>query len=93
MKRFAEKPQTEGWINAGFFVFHRRVFDYIEGGDGCILEREPLERLSADNQLVAYRHEGFFFAMDTYRDFEAVNKIWDSGPRPGRYGNAAFVCR
>ncbi len=82
VKRFAEKPQTEGWINAGFFVFHRRVFDYIEGGDGCILEREPLERLAADNQLVAYRHEGFFFAMDTYRDFEAVNKIWDSGQAP-----------
>jgi glucose-1-phosphate cytidylyltransferase len=82
VKRFAEKPQVEGWVNAGFFVFHRRVLDYLDGGDGCIMEHEPLERLAADNQMVAYRHDGFFFAMDTYREYEALNKMWDSGRAP-----------
>jgi len=82
VKRFAEKPQAEDWINAGFFIFNRRVFDYLDGSDGCILEHEPLERLATDNQLVAFRHEGFFFAMDTYRDYEAINKIWNSGQSP-----------
>lgn len=81
VKRFAEKPQAEGWVNAGFFVFHRRVFDYFDG-DACIMEQEPLERLAADNQMVAYRHEGFFYAMDTYREYEALNKMWDSGRAP-----------
>ena len=46
------------------------------------MEREPLERLAADGQMVAYRHEGFFFAMDTYREYEALNKMWDSGKAP-----------
>ena len=78
----SEKPQAEGWINAGFFVFHRGVFDYLDGGDACIMEREPLARLAADGQLMAYRHEGFFFAMDTYREYEALNTMWNSGNAP-----------
>lgn len=82
VKRFAEKPQAEGWINAGFFVFNRRVFDYLEGGDACIMERKPLERLAAENQMVAYRHQGFFFAMDTYREYEALKQMWESGHAP-----------
>jgi glucose-1-phosphate cytidylyltransferase len=82
VKRFAEKPQAEGWINAGFFVFNRRVFDYLEGDDSCVMEREPLERLAAEGQMVAYRHEGFFFAMDTYREYEALNRMWDTGQAP-----------
>jgi glucose-1-phosphate cytidylyltransferase len=82
VKRFAEKPRAEGWINAGFFVFNRRVFDYIDGDVHCVLEQEPLERLAADRQMVAFRHEGFFFAMDTYREYEALNKIWNSGNAP-----------
>ena len=79
--RFAEKPQSEGWINAGFFVFDRAVFRYF-GDDSCVMEHEPLERLAADGQLVAYRHEGFFTAMDTYREYEALNRIWESGSAP-----------
>ncbi|MCE5302030.1 MAG: glucose-1-phosphate cytidylyltransferase [Planctomycetaceae bacterium] len=82
VRRFAEKPQTEGWVNAGFFVFNRRVFDYFDGGDSCVMEHEPLERLAADRQMVAYRHEGFFFAMDTYREYEVLNRIWNSGNAP-----------
>jgi glucose-1-phosphate cytidylyltransferase len=79
--RFAEKPRMEGWTNAGFFVFNRRVLSYLDG-DACILEREPLERLAAEGQLMAYRHEGFFFAMDTYREYQALNELWDSGEAP-----------
>lgn len=82
VQQFAEKPQAEGWINAGFFVFNRRVFDYFQGGDRCIMEHEPLERLAADGQLVAFRHTGFFFAMDTYREYEVLNKMWQSGEAP-----------
>jgi glucose-1-phosphate cytidylyltransferase len=82
VQTFVEKPRTDGWINAGYFVFHRRVFDHLTGGDGCIMEREPMARLAADGQLMAYPHDGFFFAMDTYRDFEALNKMWDSGDVP-----------
>jgi glucose-1-phosphate cytidylyltransferase len=80
--QFNEKPVLDSWINAGFFVFHRSVFDYLDGGDECILERKPLERLAADNQLMAYRHEGFFYAMDTYREYQYLNELWNSGEAP-----------
>ncbi|KKL66474.1 hypothetical protein LCGC14_2144620 [marine sediment metagenome] len=80
---FAEKPSLSGWINAGFFVFHRKVFDYLDGDD-CVLERDPLERLSAEGQLMAYRHDGFFFAMDTYRDYLTLSRLWDQGDAPWR---------
>jgi len=78
---FAEKPQVEEWVSAGFFVFNRGVFDYL-AGDDCFLEREPLERLAHDGQLMAYKHDGFFYAMDTYRDYRFLNDSWDSGQTP-----------
>ncbi len=78
---FIEKPQLQGWASAGFFVFNRKVFDYLEGDD-CILEREPLERLARDEQLMAYRHEGFFHAMDTYREYEYLNELWATSRAP-----------
>jgi glucose-1-phosphate cytidylyltransferase len=81
VSRFREKPQTDGWASAGFFVFSRRVFDYL-GGDDCVLEREPLERLAAEEQLMAYRHRGFFFAMDTYREYKMLNELWGTGKAP-----------
>ncbi|MDT5156636.1 MAG: glucose-phosphate cytidylyltransferase [Acidobacteriota bacterium] len=81
VQRFVEKPQLDGWASAGFFVFDRRIFDYLGGGD-CILEREPLERLAREGQLVAYRHDGYFFAMDTYREHEHLNQLWSSGEAP-----------
>ena len=80
---FTEKPQLDGWASAGFLVFDRKLFEYIEGDD-CILEREPLERLAAEGQLMAYRHEGFFFAMDTYREYLYLNELWQSGKAPWR---------
>ncbi|HXT64254.1 MAG TPA: glucose-1-phosphate cytidylyltransferase, partial [Pyrinomonadaceae bacterium] len=75
VQEFIEKPQLQGWSSAGFFVFDRRVFDYISGDD-CILEQEPLERLAREGQLMAYRHDGFFYAMDTYREYEYLNELW-----------------
>ncbi len=80
--RFAEKARVEGWINAGFFVFDRRIFDYLRGGDGEALEAVPLERLAADGELMAYRHEGSFLAVDTYRDYLQVNDLWQRGAAP-----------
>jgi glucose-1-phosphate cytidylyltransferase len=80
---FSEKPQAQGWVSAGFFVFDRRVFDYLEEeGDDCVLERRPLERLAVDGELMAYRHEGFFFAMDTYREYQHLNELWARGEAP-----------
>lgn len=79
---FEEKPQTaEGWINGAFFVLEPQVFDYIEG-DMVMFEHAPLENLAKDGQLMAYRHEGFWAAMDTLRDKHTLQKLWDSGDRP-----------
>lgn len=82
VREFSEKPQVgEGWINGGFFVLEPRVFDYLDG-DQCILEREPLERLAADRQLMAFRHEGFWQPMDTLREKELLESLWASGRAP-----------
>ena len=77
--RFREKVQTE-WINGGFLVFNRRVFDYLDSD--CVLEREPMERLAAEGQLMAFQHRGFWIGMDTYREYEMLNQLWDSGNVP-----------
>jgi glucose-1-phosphate cytidylyltransferase len=80
--RFAEKPQmSEGWINGAFFVLEPKVFDYITG-DQTQWEREPLERLAADGQLMAYRHDGFWQCMDTLRDKVLLEELWASGKAP-----------
>jgi glucose-1-phosphate cytidylyltransferase len=81
VQRFSEKPTVDGWASAGFFVFNRRVLDYLSG-DECILEREPLERLAIEKELMVFRHEGFFYAMDTYREYLALNEMWNSGRAP-----------
>ncbi len=79
---FIEKPQIgEGWINGGFFVFEPQVLDYI-AGDSTVLEREPLERLAAERQLVAYRHEGFWQCMDTLRDVRLLDSLWAEDKAP-----------
>jgi glucose-1-phosphate cytidylyltransferase len=83
VKHFSEKPRSDGWISAGFFVFEPGVFDYLSGDD-CILEREPLENLAADGQLKAFRHHGFFYAMDTYREYQYLSELWSTGRAPWR---------
>jgi len=81
---FSEKSQADaGWINGGFFVFESRVLDYLTGDD-CILEREPLERLAADGELMAYQHTGFWQPMDTLREKEQLELHWNSGRAPWR---------
>jgi glucose-1-phosphate cytidylyltransferase len=80
--RFHEKPEGEmGWINGGFFVLEPGVMDYIEGDDTS-WERQPLEQLARDGQLVAYRHTGFWKPMDTLRDKRELETLWDSGAAP-----------
>ncbi len=79
---FSEKPQTgEGWINGAFFVLEPAVFDYI-AGDDTHFEREPLERLAKDGQLMAYRHYSFWQCMDTLRDRRLLQELWDDGRAP-----------
>jgi len=81
---FSEKPQLgEGWINGAFFVLEPGVFDYITE-DLVMFERDPLENLAKDGQLMAYRHEGFWQCMDTLRDKVRLDELWDGGEPPWR---------
>lgn len=82
--QFTEKPQTsEGWINGAFFVLEPGVFDYIDGDD-TQWEREPLERLAKDGQLIAFRHTSFWQCMDTLRDKRLLEDLWQQGNAPWR---------
>jgi glucose-1-phosphate cytidylyltransferase len=82
VRAFSEKPQTEaGWINGGFFVFEPGIFNYLKD-DASILEREPLEHIARDSQLMAYRHPGFWQPMDTLREKELLEQLWTAGKAP-----------
>jgi glucose-1-phosphate cytidylyltransferase len=82
ISRFDEKPQIgEGWINGAYFVLEPGVFDYIEGDD-TQWEREPMERLAEDGQLMAYKHTSFWQCMDTLREKHILETIWQSGSAP-----------
>ena len=79
---FKEKPAGDGnWINGGFFVLEPSVFDYLEG-DSTIWERTPLEKLAEEKQLAVYKHSGFWQPLDTLRDKNYLEKLWDSGSAP-----------
>ncbi len=80
--RFDEKPRFDGWVNGGFFVFDRRVFDYLR--DDSDLERETLVQLAGEGQLMAYQHRGFWACMDTYKDNVDLNQRWACGHAPWR---------
>jgi glucose-1-phosphate cytidylyltransferase len=77
---FVEKPRSEHWINGGFFCFEPTAFDYLN--EDSVLEREPLERLALDGRLRAFRHEGFWDCMDTYKDAVVLNDLWERGDPP-----------
>ena len=82
VSKFVEKPQADaGWINGGFFVFEPAIFDYLED-DATILEREPLERLAEEGQLMAFRHGGFWQPMDTLREKLLLESLWAAGQAP-----------
>lgn len=80
--RFREKPRLQDWVNGGFFVFERGIFDYL--CPDSVLERDPFERLAAAGEIWAYQHEGFWGCMDTYKDTEVLNQLWNSGQAPWR---------
>lgn len=84
VNEFNEKPQvSEGFINGGFFVVDgRRIWDYLTQGPDMILEREPMQTLARDGQLVAFRHEGFWQPMDTSREYGLLNDLWAGGEAP-----------
>jgi glucose-1-phosphate cytidylyltransferase len=82
VRGFTEKPRGDGaWINGGFFVLSRQVLAYIDG-DTCIWEAEPLSRLAQEGQLQAYHHDGFWHPMDTLRDKNHLEQLWQSGDAP-----------
>jgi glucose-1-phosphate cytidylyltransferase len=74
-----EKPRLKDWVNAGFFVFERKVFDYLQGDDTIDLEKETLGRLAQEGQLMIYKHEGFWASMDTFKEAQTLNELWDKG--------------
>lgn len=82
VRHFAEKPRAEQWINGGFFIFEEGIFEYLDAE--CVLEKEPLENLAKDNQLMAYHHKGFWQPMDTYRESQELNELWNSAKAPWR---------
>ena len=80
VETFSEKPQDgKGFINGGFFVFNRKILDYLTTDDLCDLEVGPLEQIAGEGQLMVYKHRGFWACMDTLRDMEYLNKIWNDG--------------
>lgn len=82
VSQFSEKTQVDNaWINGGFFVLNKKIFDYLEN-DQTILEKKPLENLTKDNQLMSYKHDGFWQCMDTLRDKEYLTQLWQSNQRP-----------
>ncbi len=78
--KFSEKPQIhEGRINGGFFVFHRDMARYLAPEEGCVLEAAPLEGLARQGELMVFEHDGFWQCMDTFRDYQLLNQLWESG--------------
>ena len=83
VRKFREKPKTDGnWVNAGFFVCEPKVFDYITEGDRTILEQEPLMNLAQDDEVYTYKHHDFWSPMDTLRDKNKLNEMFDRGIAP-----------
>lgn len=80
IKNFQEKPKGDGsWVNGGFFVLEPSIFDYIKEGDQSIWERSPLEQLAKEQELIAFKHDGFWQPMDTLRDKIELENKWNSG--------------
>ena len=77
---FHEKPRAQHWVNGGFFSFEPAALTYVR--EDSVLEREPLERLAVDGELAAFRHEGFWACMDTYKDAIALDDLWTGGDAP-----------
>jgi glucose-1-phosphate cytidylyltransferase len=81
VEQFTEKPVLEDYINGGFYVFEKGIFEHLSQDENCVLETGPLSALAEKKQLSMFRHEGFWYAMDTYKDYLEINKMWDEGRR------------
>jgi len=87
IKNFYEKPKGDNyWVNGGFFVLNKGIFKYLKD-DSTVWEKEPLERLCRDKELAAYRHLGFWYAMDTVRDRYFLNDLWHANKAPWKFWN------
>jgi glucose-1-phosphate cytidylyltransferase len=83
VSEFCEKPlAAPGWISGGYFVFHRKIFERLDDDPELVLEREPLKNLAYDNQLMAYRHRGFWHPMDNSRDYKYLNDLFAEKQAP-----------
>jgi glucose-1-phosphate cytidylyltransferase len=80
VNKFQEKPKGENWVNAGYFVFEPEIFNYLDLNS--VLENEPLSQIAQDGQLMAFKHEGFWQPMDTYRETIMLAEMWDQGNAP-----------
>lgn len=80
VNQFREKPVLDSWINGGFFIFEKDIVDYLDSE--CVLEKDPLMNLAKEGELVAYKHSGFWQPMDTMRECELLNELWNSGAAP-----------
>ena len=92
VREFNEKPQvSQGWISGGFFVFSRRALEYFGSAPDLMLERGPLQRLAADGELLAYQHDGFWFCIDTPRDYQQLTEMWARQRAPWAVWQQAHV--
>jgi glucose-1-phosphate cytidylyltransferase len=81
IETFKEKPILKDIVNGGFMVLNKAIFKYLPQED-CFFEQEPLRKLAKDKELAVYKHNGFWIAIDTFKDVETVNKLWDKGENP-----------
>lgn len=79
---FQEKPRLTDIINGGFFVFNKKIFEYISDTEECVLERDVFEGLANEGQIGLFKHHGFWHCMDTFKDYQDLNNLWFSGERP-----------
>jgi glucose-1-phosphate cytidylyltransferase len=82
IKKFNEKPLLENYVNGGFFVFNKEIFKFLGEQESCVLEQKPLETLANMGELGIYKHDGFWECMDTYRDYELLNSMYDKNNAP-----------
>lgn len=80
--KFEEKPVMDGWVNAGFFILNKKVFDYLEENEQCIWEDKPMRQLVEERELAVYQHDGFWQSVDTVKDVQLMNEMWNSNNRP-----------
>ncbi len=92
VEEFSEKPEfVDSWINGGYFFFHRRFLDYLSTDQDCVLERDPLVTLAADRQLCMHKHRGFWACMDTQRDRDYLNGLWQKGQAPWKTWRSSYA--